>query len=283
MYSPPGWRGLDRGEAQRMGAIHPRRRWHGPSCAYGGRRLPVRGDPSAHRRQRPHRQDLERPDVGRSRAPAAPLALPIPVHHRDQERVLPAAPGGHAGVCLGEVVPLHPDRHRAHLSGNLPQDRRHPRLQDDFARRGRAVSRGWADSEFQSVLLDELRVPTLKDAERVQVGLGQQWQPIPVVLARTGFRVGELLGLRLSDVDFLRRTIRVERQRLQSGRIAPLKSTSDRRTVPSGKSFLTCLRGTCRPTPPRSTRQTLRCAPTQICGPVMKTGPGTCSTPHCSF
>jgi len=57
---------------------------------------------------------------------------------------------------------------------------------------------------------DEVRVPTLEDIECVQVALGQQWQPIPVVLAGTGLRVGELLGLRLSDVDFLRRTICVE-------------------------------------------------------------------------
>jgi integrase len=66
----------------------------------------------------------------------------------------------------------------------------------------------------------------------VQVALGQQLQPIPVVLEGTGLSVGELLGLRLSDVDFLRRTIRVERQRLQSGRIAPLKSKASRRHRP---------------------------------------------------
>src|SRR5664280_588176 len=81
---------------------------------------------------------------------------------------------------------------------------------------------------------DEVRVPTLEGIECVQVALGQQWQPIPVVLAGTGLRVGELLGLRLSDVDILRRAIRVERQRLQSGPIAPLKSKASRRTVPVG-------------------------------------------------
>ena len=51
---------------------------------------------------------------------------------------------------------------------------------------------------------DEVRVPTLEDSQCVQVALGQQWQTIPVVLAGTGLRVAELLGLRLSDVDFLR-------------------------------------------------------------------------------
>jgi len=87
----------------------------------------------------------------------------------------------------------------------------------------------------------KVRVPTLEDIECVQVSLGQQWQPIPVVLAGTGLRVGELLGLRLSDVDFLRRTIRVERQRLQSGRIAPLKSKASRRTVPVGQVVIDVL------------------------------------------
>ncbi|MGV1037857.1 MAG: tyrosine-type recombinase/integrase [Candidatus Nanopelagicales bacterium] len=67
---------------------------------------------------------------------------------------------------------------------------------------------------------DEARVPTLAD---------------------TCLRVGEMLGLRLSDVDFLRRTIRVERQRLQSGRIAPLKSKASRRTVPVGQVVIDVL------------------------------------------
>jgi integrase len=42
------------------------------------------------------------------------------------------------------------------------------------------------------------------------------------------------LGLNVADVDFLRRTIRVERQRLQSG-LAPVKSKASRRTVPVGQ------------------------------------------------
>ncbi len=71
--------------------------------------------------------------------------------------------------------------------------------------------------------------------------LGERWQAIPVVLAGSGLRVGELLGLRLSDVDFLRRTVRVERQRLQSHQIAPLKSKTSRRTVPVGTVVIDAL------------------------------------------
>ena len=39
----------------------------------------------------------------------------------------------------------------------------------------------------------------------------------------------------MADVDFLRRTIRVERQRLQSGELAPVKSKASRRSVPVGQ------------------------------------------------
>ena len=88
---------------------------------------------------------------------------------------------------------------------------------------------------------DEVRVPTLEDVERIRAALDEQWQAIPVVLAGSGLRIGELLGLRLSDVNFLRRTIRVERQRLQSGKVAPLKSKASRRTVPAGKVVIDAL------------------------------------------
>ncbi|GEP37951.1 putative prophage phiRv2 integrase [Nocardioides psychrotolerans] len=88
---------------------------------------------------------------------------------------------------------------------------------------------------------DEVEVATLEDIEKVRSGLGQRWQAIPIVLAGSGLRVGELLGLRLSDVDFLRRTIRVERQRLQSNQIAPLKSKASRRTVPVGQVVIDAL------------------------------------------
>ena len=56
-----------------------------------------------------------------------------------------------------------------------------------------------------------------------------------VVLAGSGLRIGELLGLKLSGVDFKSGTIRVERQRLQSGLIGPPKTGKSRRTVPVGE------------------------------------------------
>ncbi|MFD5446207.1 tyrosine-type recombinase/integrase [Streptomyces tendae] len=56
-----------------------------------------------------------------------------------------------------------------------------------------------------------------------------------VTLAGSGLRIGELLGLKVSDVDFKAGTIRVERQRLQSGKIGPPKTAKSRRTVPVGE------------------------------------------------
>jgi integrase len=75
----------------------------------------------------------------------------------------------------------------------------------------------------------------------VRIILGERWQAIPVVLAGSGLRIGELLGLRKGDVDFLRRTIKIERQRLQSNAVAPLKTKSSRRTVPVGQVVIDAL------------------------------------------
>jgi integrase len=87
----------------------------------------------------------------------------------------------------------------------------------------------------------EVVPPTLEQIEDVRSHLGEQWRVIPLVLAGSGLRIGELLGLGVYDVDYLRREIRVERQRLQSGALAPLKSKSSRRIVPVGQVVMDAL------------------------------------------
>lgn len=82
---------------------------------------------------------------------------------------------------------------------------------------------------------DEVVPPTVEQVGAIRAALDPRWQAIVITLAGSGLRVGELLGLSVSDVDFLRRTIRVERQRLQSGELAPVKSKTSRRTVPVGQ------------------------------------------------
>ncbi|MEP6814759.1 MAG: site-specific integrase [Marmoricola sp.] len=77
--------------------------------------------------------------------------------------------------------------------------------------------------------------PTLEKVAAVRSALDQRWRAVVVTLAGSGLRVGELLGPSVSDVDFLRKTIRVERQRLQFGQLAALKSKTSRRTVPAGQ------------------------------------------------
>lgn len=87
----------------------------------------------------------------------------------------------------------------------------------------------------------EVIPPTLEELDAVRAALDERWRVIPLVLAGSGLRIGELLGLGLFDVDYLRRTVRVERQRLQSGAIAPLKSKASRRTVPIGRTVVDAL------------------------------------------
>lgn len=54
-----------------------------------------------------------------------------------------------------------------------------------------------------------------------------------LVQAGLGLRIGELLGLRVADVDFLRRTVRVEHQSDERTReLVPPKTNSSRRVIP---------------------------------------------------
>lgn len=62
-----------------------------------------------------------------------------------------------------------------------------------------------------------------------------------ITLAGSGLQIGELLRLDVSDIDFLRRTIKVQRQRSQSGELTPPKSKSSGRTVPVGQTVIDAL------------------------------------------
>ncbi len=56
-----------------------------------------------------------------------------------------------------------------------------------------------------------------------------------VTLTGSGLRIGEMLGLKVADVDFKAGSIRVERQRLQTGKVGPPRTIKSRRTVPVGE------------------------------------------------
>lgn len=81
----------------------------------------------------------------------------------------------------------------------------------------------------------EIVPPTVEDVAALSAAIHPRYRAGVVLLAGSGLRIGEALGLKVADVDFLRRTVRVERQRLQSGDIAPPKTAKSTRTVPLGK------------------------------------------------
>lgn len=84
---------------------------------------------------------------------------------------------------------------------------------------------------------DETEVvpPTIEQVVTVVEGVPARYRALVVLLSGSGLRVGEALGLASSDIDFLRRTVRVERQRLQSGALGPPKTAKSVRTVPLGQ------------------------------------------------
>jgi integrase len=81
----------------------------------------------------------------------------------------------------------------------------------------------------------EVVVPTVEQITTLASGVPAQYRALVVLFAGSGLRIGEALGLGKSDVDFLRRTVKVKRQRLPSGVIGPPKTSKSARTVPLGK------------------------------------------------
>jgi integrase len=63
--------------------------------------------------------------------------------------------------------------------------------------------------------------------------MAPRYQAMVIVQAGLGLRIGELLGLRVGDVDFLRRVVHIEHQSdTKTREITVLKTESSRRTIP---------------------------------------------------
>lgn len=62
-----------------------------------------------------------------------------------------------------------------------------------------------------------------------------------VLAAGTGMRQGEIFGLTLDRVDFLRRSLRVDRQMLDGGMFGPTKTAASVRTIPLPQAVLDAL------------------------------------------
>ncbi|MDQ1738080.1 MAG: hypothetical protein QOH56_4331 [Pseudonocardiales bacterium] len=80
----------------------------------------------------------------------------------------------------------------------------------------------------------EVHPPAEAEVAALVNAVPELYRALVVLLAGSGLRIGEALGLQVSDVDFLRRTVRVQRQRLQTGQMGPTKTAKSVRTVPVG-------------------------------------------------
>lgn len=78
----------------------------------------------------------------------------------------------------------------------------------------------------------ELIIPDLATLRAVAAALPRCYGAVVWVAAGLGLRPGEIFGLRVEDVDFLRREVRVRRQLDLSGNLVELKTAASYRTVP---------------------------------------------------
>jgi integrase len=78
----------------------------------------------------------------------------------------------------------------------------------------------------------EIVPPTVAEVEAVADAMFPRYRGVVALAAGTGLRLGEVLGLGPTDVDFLRRTVRVDKQLCRSGELGPPKTAASVRTVP---------------------------------------------------
>lgn len=113
----------------------------------------------------------------------------------------------------------------------------------DAAVEDRIISRSPCTSKVKLPAVDDAPVvpPTVEQVTAMTLAMDPRWRALLTFIAGSGLRIGEALGLQVSDVDFLRRTVSVERQRYQSGELGPVKSKKSRRVVPLGQVTIDAL------------------------------------------
>lgn len=104
---------------------------------------------------------------------------------------------------------------------------------------------GW--DPCKGVKLPELELEQIVPLTVEQIGalvaaMEPRYRVLVLVGAGTGLRQGELFGLEVRDVDFLRRTVRVERQVQPADgggtRVCPPKNRNSYRTIPVGRTVV---------------------------------------------
>jgi integrase len=81
---------------------------------------------------------------------------------------------------------------------------------------------------------------TVEHVQSIVDALPDRYRAAAVVAAGAGLRQGEVFGLQVADVDFLRRVIRIERQVQPTG-VGPLKNRAAYRSVPVGQVVIDAL------------------------------------------
>lgn len=79
------------------------------------------------------------------------------------------------------------------------------------------------------------------DVTAVLVAIPQHYRTLVITLVGLGLRISEACGLRVEDVDFLRRTIRIRQQRRPGGEMGQLKTGSSSRDIPADDTVLQAL------------------------------------------
>jgi integrase len=82
---------------------------------------------------------------------------------------------------------------------------------------------------------------TDEDVAAVLVAAPLLYRPLVVALVGLGLRISEACGLRVEDVDFLRRTVRVRQQRRPGGTMGQLKTGASARDIPADPAVLEAL------------------------------------------
>jgi integrase len=79
------------------------------------------------------------------------------------------------------------------------------------------------------------------DVRAIIAATPQRYHGLAVALVGLGLRISEACGLLVSDVDFLRKTVHVRRQRRPGGELGKLKTDSSGRDIPADDVVLTAL------------------------------------------
>lgn len=85
----------------------------------------------------------------------------------------------------------------------------------------------------------EVKALTPKQFQAFEAALPDRFKIAAWIGLGTGMRIGEVCGLTVDRVDFLRRRIRVNRQMLASGRFGPPKTKASRRWIPLSAELAT--------------------------------------------